>query len=172
MTGPGLLLCCTVWSTTADPLPMVEEVNWPQLRRQAETMSPAPGGPGSPLSAEGGQALRKLLSEKEPRNPDAAAAEVQKLLDSLCLVGVTINPESRVKVVRGPAAAEASPGARPSAAGEGPQRGRGDPCPGGVGSTDPRQERGRGGARARRRGCGPDPAERSEAGVCAAAVAA
>jgi hypothetical protein len=31
---------------------------------------------------------------------------VQKLLDSRCLIGVTINPESRVKVARGPAPAE------------------------------------------------------------------
>jgi hypothetical protein len=52
--------------------------------------------------------LRELkgLLEKEPAEPLAAAEAVQKLLDSYCLVGISINPESRVKAARGPAGAE------------------------------------------------------------------
>lgn len=41
---------------------------------------------------------------------DATPADVQKLLDPLCLVAVTINPESRVKAARGPARAELQTG--------------------------------------------------------------
>lgn len=48
----------------------------------------------------------KRLAQADPKEwPDLAKA-VQKLLDPLCLVGVHINPESRVKAVRGPLPAE------------------------------------------------------------------
>ncbi len=41
-------------------------------------------------------------------NDDSAAAveKIQEVLDPLCLAGVSVNPESRVKVQTGPAAKE------------------------------------------------------------------
>ena len=70
---------------------------------------PKPGGwTGSaegPAAAGDGAAVQALLKD-EPLDPDAAAAAVQKLLDPCCLLVVSINPESRVKAARGPAAAE------------------------------------------------------------------
>jgi hypothetical protein len=55
----------------------------------------------APLPPETTRGLQSLL-DREPADPEAAAAAVQKLLDPHCLIGVTINPESRVKAVRGP----------------------------------------------------------------------
>jgi hypothetical protein len=48
----------------------------------------------------------KALVNKEPADPEAAVREVQRLLDPHCLLAVDINPESRVKTARGPAAPE------------------------------------------------------------------
>jgi len=106
MSGPGILLALTVWTATAETLPVVDEVGWPQLRKQLEQLLQSLEEAGSPLPAETRQTLRKLLAEEKPKDPDAAAVAVQKILDAFCLVGVNINPESRVKVARGPATAE------------------------------------------------------------------
>jgi hypothetical protein len=63
----------------------------------------------SPLPAETGRDL-KLLLASDTKDADDFAADVQKLLDPRCLIVVTINPESRVKALRGPAAAELQQG--------------------------------------------------------------
>src|SRR5262249_60708786 len=55
-----------------------------------------------PAAAE--KALGRLLDGKGA--PEAAAEAVQKLLDAHCLVAVNVNPQSRVKVARGPAGAD------------------------------------------------------------------
>jgi hypothetical protein len=57
----------------------------------------------APLPAATADALRGLGKDAHPGEETATA--VQKLLDPHCLVGVTINPESRVKAARGPAEA-------------------------------------------------------------------
>jgi hypothetical protein len=58
---------------------------------------------GHPLPA----ATRAALEQARAQREDAAVARaVQAALDPLCLVGVTINPESRVKVAAGPARPE------------------------------------------------------------------
>jgi hypothetical protein len=106
MSGSGILLALTVWTTTAQPLPVVEDVNWPQLRRQTERLLQALEELGFPLPDQDRKTLAKVLAEAQPKDTGAAAAEVQKVLDPFCLVGVNINPESRVKVARGPAPAE------------------------------------------------------------------
>ncbi|MCX7410718.1 MAG: CehA/McbA family metallohydrolase [Planctomycetales bacterium] len=54
---------------------------------------------GSPLGAEASKALDAAL--KVEGDADCTEA-VQKVLDKLCLVGVSINPESRVSLVEGP----------------------------------------------------------------------
>jgi hypothetical protein len=53
-------------------------------------------------------AVRELghLLAAEPKAPEAFVRAAQKLLDAHCLIYVSINPESRVKAARGPAAAE------------------------------------------------------------------
>jgi hypothetical protein len=47
--------------------------------------------------------LRALLNQN--RSDTDWSVEIQRLLDAHCLIAVTINPESRVKAVRGPAPA-------------------------------------------------------------------
>src|SRR5262249_37075525 len=52
-----------------------------------------------PMPKETADAVRAAIKDRD-------AAKLQKLLDPLVLVQVTINPESRVKALRGPAAAK------------------------------------------------------------------
>jgi hypothetical protein len=58
---------------------------------------------GSPLNSEQKASLRAAI---EIDDEVAAVRAIQKVLDPLCLAGVTINPESRVKVQDGPAPQE------------------------------------------------------------------
>ena len=58
---------------------------------------------GEPLTKEQQAALDKAMATT---NADDAVEAIQKVLDPRCLVGVNINPESRVKVARGPAPAQ------------------------------------------------------------------
>ena len=55
---------------------------------------------GTPLDPERQTAVDKALSGTDA---DAAARQIQAVLDPLCLAIVNINPESRVKVAPGPA---------------------------------------------------------------------
>jgi hypothetical protein len=86
-------------------LPLVEGADWRQVRDHCQKLIRGLEALKAPLPSDTVAALNRLL-EKEPADSDAALAEVQKLLDAQCLVGVNINPESRVKAARGPAAAE------------------------------------------------------------------
>lgn len=106
-----VLFCCAALTLPAAsavaqaPLPVVEDVAWEPLREHCRRLLAALEAAKAPLPASTIRELKALL-EKEPGDPDAAAAAVQKLLDAHCLLGVNINPESRVKAARGPAAAE------------------------------------------------------------------
>ena len=88
---------------TAMPAP--DHVNRDHLRRHCEDLLAALDRLKAPLPPETERNLRALLKGDDPGDEEFAAA-VQKLLDPLCLVAVPINPESRVKAVRGPAPAE------------------------------------------------------------------
>ncbi len=85
-----------------DPLPVVSDVEWKPLRAHARDVLQALDALKSPLPTDTDRAVRALLKDE----PKDAADRLQELLDAHCLVGVTINPESRVKAARGPAAAE------------------------------------------------------------------
>jgi hypothetical protein len=78
-------------------LVLVEDVELGPLREHCRQLLQAP------LPAETKCALQALL--QEAKDGPSLAAEVQKLLDPHCLIGITINPESRVKAARGPAPA-------------------------------------------------------------------
>ncbi len=77
--------------------PVVAEEGQP-VAANAERVAKALAFLGTPLPAELAKALQ-VAGEKRD------AVEVQKLLDDRVLFVVTINPEARVKVARGPAAA-------------------------------------------------------------------
>jgi hypothetical protein len=89
------------FAVLAVDLPTVADADWSALRPEVERLLKDK----SPLPAETTRRLRSLLDGK-PKDESEAVAEVQRLLDAQCLLGVSINPESRVKAARGPARAE------------------------------------------------------------------
>lgn len=83
-------------------LPVVEDAEWAPLRNHCRQLLQALDKAGSPLPAATVREVTTLL-ERRPKDPEAATAAVQKLLDAHCLIAVSINAESRVKAARGPA---------------------------------------------------------------------
>ena len=84
-------------------LPAVESVELQPLAAQVRRIAIALQRSGAPLSPSQQEALDQALAVTDERE---AAQAVQAVLDPLCLVGVHINPESRVKVTEGPAPLE------------------------------------------------------------------
>jgi hypothetical protein len=103
----ALLLCCGAGLSAGaeSPLPMVGQVDAARLRTHCRQLLEALDKLKAPLPAETERELKALLM-KEPGESAEFAAQVQELLDPLCLIGVTINPESRVKALRGAGPAE------------------------------------------------------------------
>ncbi len=89
-------------SARAEPLPKVLNVEFQplsaQIRRVAESLEVL----GQPLPAEAKAALEKAYAIP---NPAQAVRALQEALDPSCLIGVEINPESRVKALQGEAKA-------------------------------------------------------------------
>lgn len=93
----GLYFTCQAMATE---LPLVEDVQTSSLRIQCEellTIQQKLGAAG--LDAAFAE-LSRYLNAK-PLDP----VVLQRLLDEQCLIGISINPESRVKAIRGPAPA-------------------------------------------------------------------
>src|SRR5690349_17168880 len=82
---------------------MPAEVESQPLLAQALRLKESLSFLGSGLSKTDGALLEKL--QHEPLTP-AVSKQIQKILDPYCLAEVDINPESRVKVARGDAAAK------------------------------------------------------------------
>lgn len=85
-------------------LPEIEEVEWAPLREQGQRLVRVLSDLKAPLPERIAAPFKELLDR--PPAPDLAVRQVQRLLDGRCLVAVSINPESRVKVARGPAPVE------------------------------------------------------------------
>ena len=85
----------------AADLPLVTEVEHQPLVAATERLLEALEFVGAPLPAEDTNALRGALKETDAK---VANRTIQRVLDAHCVVGVTINPESRVSVVEGPVA--------------------------------------------------------------------
>jgi hypothetical protein len=90
----------------AQTLPLVEDADWPLLRAHALGLVKRLEALQAPLPADTRKPLDALLGRRKPDDPADACLDVQKLLDAHCLLGVNINPESRVKARRGPRRAE------------------------------------------------------------------
>src|SRR3954454_13995356 len=86
-----------------EELPIVRGVEAQPLKAQVKRVAEALDLVGEPLTAAQQAALDKAMAET---NADEAVEAIQKVLDARCLVGVNINPESRVKVARGATAAQ------------------------------------------------------------------
>jgi hypothetical protein len=102
LLAAGFLLS-VAGSLGAQELTIVRDVELQPLAAHVERIVQALELAGSPLAEDDREALREATAE-----PDAAVAveKIQRALDPLCLVGVTINPESRVKVQPGGAPKE------------------------------------------------------------------
>ena len=98
----GLLVICS-FARAADPLPMVSKVQVQPLAAHVKQLTEALDYLGNPLTDEVKTKLTIALAEAVP---EKQVQLIQEVLDPLCLMGVTINPESRVKVAMGPAAPE------------------------------------------------------------------
>ena len=85
----------------AAELPLVTEVEHQPLVAATERLLEALEFVGAPLPAEDTKALQGALKETDAK---VANRTIQRVLDAHCVVGVTINPESRVSVVEGPVA--------------------------------------------------------------------
>src|SRR5258708_4140249 len=77
-------------------LPVVPNVELQPLSAQVSRVIESLDMLGEPLPAKDAAALRQSRSVEE----------IQRLLDAYCLIGVNINPESRVKAQQGPAKPE------------------------------------------------------------------
>jgi hypothetical protein len=98
--GAGLLAQSP---TPLAPLPLVQNLDLQPFAGQVRRLLEATDYLGAPFSAEERRALEAAF-----QNSDTARAveAIQRLLDAHCLVGIQINPESRVKVAQGPARLE------------------------------------------------------------------
>jgi hypothetical protein len=85
----------------AQTLTEVDDVSWRPFRAHCRELLAGLDKISSPVPTETAKAVRTLL-DSEPKTPRLTIAAIQKLLDPHCLVGVHINPESRVKAARGP----------------------------------------------------------------------
>ena len=83
----------------ADPLPRVGDADWPAVRARSKQLL-AMLKKQDALSADVEKKWAALLAE-DVKDGDSALERLQDLLDPLCLIGVHINPESRVKAARG-----------------------------------------------------------------------
>src|SRR2546425_222438 len=88
----------------AQQLTIVTTVEHQPLSAQVSRLLEALDFLGEPLPADETAELKRLSGW--PADRAQATGEIQKILDRHCLVGVEINPESRVKVQEGPAKAD------------------------------------------------------------------
>jgi len=86
-------------------LPIIRNVDLQPLVAQVNRITAAMDYLGAPLSDADKQALDAASRLGNARAAEAGES-IQRVLDRSCLVGVNINPESRVKVVPGPAKPE------------------------------------------------------------------
>jgi hypothetical protein len=83
----------------APPLPHVAEADWPAVRARSKDLL-AVLKKQDAIPADVAKKWADLLAE-DVKDADRALERLQDMLDPLCLIGVHINPESRVKAARG-----------------------------------------------------------------------
>ena len=90
-------------SLYAENLPLVTNVELQPLTAHVERVLQALELTGSAVT---GDQLKEMRAALAGGNEATSVEKIQKLLDPLCLVGVQINPESRVTVQAGAAPKE------------------------------------------------------------------
>ena len=97
---PLLALFFVAAPAGAQTLDVVDDADWPVLRAHCRALLKDVDSIGAALPAATAEALEPLLKQEKPDDPASACRSVQKLLDGHCLLGVNVNPESRVKIGR------------------------------------------------------------------------
>src|SRR5438067_13388067 len=92
----SLLLLLPARLVAADPPPVVTDVEGQPVAANAERLTKALDFLGAPLPGPTARELKAAIEAKDAR-------KVQEVLDRRVLFGVSINPEARGKVARGPA---------------------------------------------------------------------
>jgi hypothetical protein len=109
MASYPVLLGALFWLPAAaagqEPAPVVEGVAPAPFRAHCARLLTAIKKLDVPLPPDTAKDLERLLAA-ESKEPAAFVRAAQNLLDAHCLIRVSINPESRVKAARGPAAAD------------------------------------------------------------------
>src|SRR5713101_4464245 len=104
----GVILLFVVGVTSAwgqDSLPVAADVDARDLQVQCQEVLDSLAKMKAALPPETERELRAFVNE-EIKASEETAEKIQRLLNDQCLVGVSINPESRVKAARGPRPAE------------------------------------------------------------------
>jgi hypothetical protein len=83
-----------------EELPLVKDVEFQPLSAQVRRIVEALDLLGQPISRDDKTTLRQAI---DSTGQDPAIRSIQTILDKYCLIGIEINPESRVKAVQGPA---------------------------------------------------------------------
>lgn len=99
----GFLMVLTVLHAVpsrAETLPVVSDVEFQPLSAQVRRVVEALDMLGQPLPR---QVKVRIDDAIQSADPASGARALQLALDSQCLIGIEINPESRVKAVQGPA---------------------------------------------------------------------
>ena len=99
----GIMVLLAASGTPAQDLYPVNGVEVQPLMAQAERLIQALTALGSPLASDDAKKIQAV--SYAPHNEEAAQ-RIQAILDPYCLAMVHINPETRVKVLRGPAPAQ------------------------------------------------------------------
>ena len=86
--------------TRAENLPIVVDVEFQPLSAQVKRIVEALDMLGQPLNPDQKARLQKAL---DSAGGEPAITAIQNVLDAQCLIGIDINPESRVKSSQGPA---------------------------------------------------------------------
>ncbi|MFN3322686.1 MAG: CehA/McbA family metallohydrolase [Bryobacteraceae bacterium] len=100
----SLLLLLAAGFCAAEELPLVSNVEYQPLAAQVTRLLQSLDMIGEPLPSAETAELQRLVEQGPPNA--RSLARIQQLLDRHCLIGVHINPESRVKVQQGPASPE------------------------------------------------------------------
>ena len=96
-----MALAAAVQSTgRAENLPIVMDVEFQPLSAQVKRVIEALEMLGQPLD---GSKKARLEQALDSTGGESAIRAIQNVLDELCLIGIEINPESRVKALQGPA---------------------------------------------------------------------
>ncbi|MGC8643420.1 MAG: CehA/McbA family metallohydrolase, partial [Isosphaeraceae bacterium] len=85
----------------AETLPIVTDVEFQPLSAQVRRVVEALDNLGQPLPKTEREKIDRAINGADEK---AAVRMIQEVLDRHCLIGVNINPESRVKAAQGPAA--------------------------------------------------------------------